>query len=91
MPAATAVPCAVVPDGDLTRAYLLPSVRTKGWWSLTMNFARRLGIGYAITLGGRRHNRRDRLDRLSRPLAVAGRTERRLAETACALIDDVTD
>jgi hypothetical protein len=53
MPAGTTVPCAVVPDGDLTRAYLLPAVRSKGWWVLTMNFARDLGLGEPVlSVGG---------------------------------------
>ena len=54
MPAGTTVPCAVVPgDGDLTRAYLLPDTRAKGWWALTLNFARNLGLGQPVlSVGG---------------------------------------
>ena len=48
MPAGTMVPCAVVPDGDLTRAYLCPATQAKGWWTLTLTFGRNLGLGQPV-------------------------------------------
>ena len=45
MPPGTVEPFGLVPDGDLTRAYVIPTTPAPGWWTLGMTFARDLGPG----------------------------------------------
>jgi hypothetical protein len=53
MPIGTTVPCGLVPDGDLTRVYVLPATRTPGWWTLELSFARDVGPGEPVlSVGG---------------------------------------
>lgn len=47
MPAGAAVPFGLVPDGDLTRAYVIPAAPAPGWWTLGLTYARDLGPGEA--------------------------------------------
>ncbi|MFN0091462.1 MAG: hypothetical protein ACKVWR_14535 [Acidimicrobiales bacterium] len=56
IPTPTTVPCEIVADPDLTRAYILPAIRSTGWWTLTMTFARNLGRGEPVlSVGGDTH------------------------------------